>query len=98
MDHPYVHKYRETYKEVNGLDCQPLEEIIIRIKASLKRHYDIMDLHWASLAEVLDVPRDTYSRVYREGWSLDSDTKRLREIFEQMVSPVDLDKALEDYL
>ena len=98
MYHPYVHKYRKTYKEVNNLDCQPLEEILIRIKASLIRHYDISDLHWASLAEVLGVPRETYLRVYREGWSLDSDTKRLRKIFEQMANPVVLGKSLEDYL
>lgn len=98
MYHPYVYKYREAYKEVNGIEFGSLGEVVRRVKASLRGHYDIMCLHWATLAQVLDLPRDTYHRVCAGGWDSDTDTKRLREIFEQIVSPVPLDKRLEDYL
>lgn len=98
MYHPYVYKYMEAYEEINGLKFDRPGEVVRRVKASLRRHNDIMDLHWATFAEVLDVPRDTYHRVYAGGWDSDPDTKRLREIFEQIVSPVPLDKRLEDYL
>lgn len=98
MYHPYVYKYIEAYEEINGIEFGPLEKVVSRVKASLRRYHDIMDLHWITLAQVLDVPKDTYHRVYAGGWDSDPDTKRLREIFEQIVSPVPLDKRLEDYL
>ena len=68
------------------------------IGKSLVNHYEIMSLRWDTLERKWFGEQNNFClKVHQYGWDHDDDTRRLRQMFMSVFTPV-FDKRLEDYL
>lgn len=80
------HELQEWYKYVKSLVVQ-----------ALKDHRKIMNLTWRVLKDHCGLPGGDL--VHQFGWDFNEDTRRMKEVFEAVVSFTGFDdKELEDYL
>lgn len=85
--------FRDT-SEYNFREGVQLRDLIRR---SLDNHKELMDIRWSALIHV-GVSVGVIDDVYDEGWDFNSDTKNLRRVFQEFVTPSFLNKSLEDYV